>query len=76
MEDDVNVFQQRTLALSALQRPEMGAVDRLLKMEYSSVSTGTESLLWEGATPALLSMGDALVLAFCCRSVGVSSLQY
>jgi hypothetical protein len=76
MEDDVNVFQQRTLALSALQRPEMGAGDRLLKVEYSSASTGTESLLWKGATPALLSMGDALVPGFCYRSVGVSSLQY
>ncbi len=76
MQDNVTVFQQRTLALSALQRPEMGTGDRLRKMEYSSVSTGTECLLWEGAIPVFLSMGDALVPAFCCRSVGVSSLKY
>lgn len=36
MEDDVNVFQQRTLALSALQRPEMGAGDRLLKVDTAA----------------------------------------
>ena len=52
MQDNVTVFRQRTQALSALQRPEMGAGNGRRKVEYSSIKTSTESLLWEGAIPA------------------------
>lgn len=75
MQHNVIVFQQRTLAQSALQRPEMGAGNGRRKVEYSSIKPGTESLLWEGAMPAFPGMGYPLVSAFCYRSFGVGFLK-
>ena len=75
MQDNVTVFQQRTQALSALQRPEMGAGNGRRKVEYSSIKTGTESLLWEGAIPAFPGRGYPLVPAFCYRFFGAGFLN-
>jgi NADPH:quinone reductase-like Zn-dependent oxidoreductase len=62
MQANAIVFQQpKALALSALQLPEMGAGDVLVKVEYSGISTGTERLLWDGTMPAFPGMGYPLV---------------
>jgi len=48
MQANAIVFQQpKSLDLSALTLPAMGAEDVLVKVEFSGISTGTERLLWE-----------------------------
>jgi hypothetical protein len=56
------VFQQpKSLALTALSLPQMGAADVQVEVEFSGISTGTERLLWEGTMPAFPGMGYPLV---------------
>ena len=62
MQSAAIVFQQpRSLALTALSLPEMGAADVKVEVEFSGISTGTERLLWEGTMPAFPGMGYPLV---------------
>ena len=56
------VFQQpKSLALTGLSLPEMGAADVKVAVEFSGISTGTERLLWDGTMPAFPGMGYPLV---------------
>ena len=56
------VFQQpKSLALTGLSLPEMGAADVKVEVEFSGISTGTERLLWDGTMPAFPGMGYPLV---------------
>ena len=62
MQSTAIVFQQpKSLALTALSLPEMGAADVQVEVEFSGISTGTERLLWEGTMPAFPGMGYPLV---------------
>jgi 3-hydroxyethyl bacteriochlorophyllide a dehydrogenase len=62
MQSTAIVFQQpKSLALTALSLPEMGAADVQVAVEFSGISTGTERLLWEGTMPAFPGMGYPLV---------------
>ena len=62
MQANAIVFQQpKSLDLSALTLPAMGAEDVLVKVEFSGISTGTERLLWEGTMPTFPGMGYPLV---------------
>jgi len=62
MQSTAIVFQQpKSLALTALSLPQMGAADVQVEVEFSGISTGTERLLWEGTMPAFPGMGYPLV---------------
>jgi 3-hydroxyethyl bacteriochlorophyllide a dehydrogenase len=62
MQSAAIVFQQpKSLALTALSLPEMGAADVKVEVEFSGISTGTERLLWEGTMPEFPGMGYPLV---------------
>ncbi len=62
MQSTAIVFQQpKSLALTALTLPEMGAADVKVAVEFSGISTGTERLLWDGTMPAFPGMGYPLV---------------
>ena len=62
MQANAIVFQQpKSLDLSALTLPAMGAEVVLVKVEFSGISTGTERLLWEGTMPTFPGMGYPLV---------------
>ena len=62
MQSTAIVFQHpKSLALTALSLPEMGAADVQVEVEFSGISTGTERLLWEGTMPAFPGMGYPLV---------------
>jgi 3-hydroxyethyl bacteriochlorophyllide a dehydrogenase len=62
MQSTAIVFQQpKSLALTALSMPKMGAADVKVEVEFSGISTGTERLLWEGTMPAFPGMGYPLV---------------
>ena len=62
MQSTAIVFQQpKSLALTALSLPRMGAADVQVEVEFSGISTGTERLLWEGTMPAFPGMGYPLV---------------
>ena len=62
MQSTAIVFQQpKSLALTALSLPEMGAADVQVEVEFSGISTGTERLLWEGTMPTFPGMGYPLV---------------
>ena len=62
MQSTAIVFQQpKSLALTGLSLPEMGAADVKVEVEFSGISTGTERLLWDGTMPAFPGMGYPLV---------------
>jgi 3-hydroxyethyl bacteriochlorophyllide a dehydrogenase len=62
MQSTAIVFQQpKSLALTSLSLPEMGAADVKVEVEFSGISTGTERLLWDGTMPAFPGMGYPLV---------------
>ncbi len=62
MQSSAIVFHQpKSLALTGLSLPEMGAADVKVEVEFSGISTGTERLLWEGTMPAFPGMGYPLV---------------
>ena len=62
MQSTAIVFQQpKSLALTGLSLPEMGATDVKVEVEFSGISTGTERLLWDGTMPAFPGMGYPLV---------------
>ena len=62
MQSTAIVFQQpKSLALTGLPLPEMGAADVKVEVEFSGISTGTERLLWDGTMPAFPGMGYPLV---------------
>ena len=62
MQAQAIVFQTpRSLAITQLGLPEMGASDVEIAVEFSGISTGTERLLWEGTMPAFPGMGYPLV---------------
>jgi bacteriochlorophyllide a dehydrogenase len=59
------------VALTALPLHETGPDDLLVDVTYSSISSGTERLLWDGSMPAFPGMGYPLVPGY--EAVGVVS---
>ncbi len=64
------VFDEpRQLSLRELSLAPPGASDVVVRIEYSSISAGTERLLWEGRMPVFPGLGYPLVPGY--ESVGV-----
>jgi 3-hydroxyethyl bacteriochlorophyllide a dehydrogenase len=60
--------QPEQLRLSELGLSDPGAMDAVVDIEWSGISTGTEKLLWSGRMPAFPGMGYPLVPGY--ESVG------